>query len=80
MPAIPKQPVASFHLTVFIPRGSAPKLPLLFSCDSIPLTPERLDLLRQLVGPDKWKRQGRPRRVTWDDLQAAAASYLDTST
>jgi hypothetical protein len=78
MPAKPKPPAASIHLSIFL-GGGPRKPPVVFHSDSVPLTPERMALLVQLIGPDNWKRQGPSRQVAWDDLQAAAARYFDTS-
>jgi hypothetical protein len=50
MPAKRRRPQATLHVSVFVPTGDLSTPPDIYHSASLSLTPNRLNLLRRLVG------------------------------
>ena len=73
---------ASCHVSLFIPSDD-PEVSthgaMVIHTESVRLTRERMELLRQLVGPEGWRRQTRHTPMAWEDVVAAASQFLEAS-
>ncbi len=79
MPVKPRRPQATLHLTLLIPGGDTPSRYKMFHTGSRRLTPSRMELVRRLVRPDAWKRQGESDQSTWDEVQGTVSAFLERS-
>jgi hypothetical protein len=52
---------------------------LVINTGSIPLTPERMELLRQLVGSEGLRRQAQQIPIAWEEVVAAASAFFEAS-
>ena len=68
MPPNSKPRRLSLHLSIHVLSGSI-RQPGYYTYGSIPLTPDRLKLVKRLAGSAQWVRQGPQRKVTWEEVE-----------
>jgi hypothetical protein len=69
---------STIHLSVFVANGPSGSHTVYHS-GSVPLTPERIELLSRLVDHDQWKRQLGQENVTWQQVEADILNRLEDS-
>ena len=69
MPASAKtQEPIELHVSIFVMAGRR-HLPSFSTYGSLPLTPKRLKLLRQLTESAEWRKQSPDKKVSWDEVE-----------
>jgi hypothetical protein len=68
----------TIHLSVFVPNGPSGSHTIYHS-GSVPLTPERIELLSRLVDHNQWKLQLGQEKATWRQVEADILNRLEDS-
>ena len=74
MPTKIKSREPKIHLTIL--ANSGPGHTLVSTTVSVPVTPERMKVLHQLVGGAQWQKHGPSVNATWQEVQRIVAKHV----
>lgn len=62
------------HVSILANSGAGNTLVSMFA--SVPITPERMKVLHQLVGGAQWQKQNSSLNATWQEVQRIVAKHV----
>jgi len=74
MPTRIKSKEPKIYVSILV--NSGPGHTLVSTSVTVPVTPERMKLLHQLVGGTQWQKQSPPANATWQEVQRIVAKHV----